>query len=503
MSQQGNKTKKWLMFALRWGVAIAGITWVVYNLHFTDRVKVLPGAAEQRVLAPSEALADLQVIGNPPENAAQFRVWGSLAGEPPGEHLVDREQVWTTRSTETNLDVLSTDGRVRQVNVLAVRPATLADGKPIPPRVLVQDPATKAREIIDPVHVVRPRHYVVSQYPLIELGLNRMAREADLNWLLAALLVMPISYLITSYRWHLLLETLEIHVRQSRTFVLNMVGAFYNSFMPGSTGGDVAKAYYASKHTNHRTRAVMSVLVDRAIGLLALVILGGTMAAFQYNDNADCRRVAKASGLMLAATVVGLLVFYHRGLRRLTGLDWLIRRLPMQKFVHNAVHTMELYGRRPGRMAFALLLCFPVHVTTIISATFAGRAFGLNVPDMYYWVVVPVIALVGAIPISPQGAGVMEFFAIKLLTIRHPVSVGQAVALVMSIRLVQMFWNLVAGLFVLRGGYHAPTEKEQHELEDDEEDDDELGAVPTQAPAVTSSQAAVPIPARAEPSVGG
>ena len=41
-------------------------------------------------------------------------------------------------------------------------------------------------------------------------------------------------------------------------------------------------------------------------------------------------------------------------------------------------------------------------------------------------------------------------------------------ALTLSIRLVQIFWNLVAGLFVLRGGYHAPTETEQHELEEDE-----------------------------------
>ena len=38
------------------------------------------------------------------------------------------------------------------------------------------------------------------------MGLNRMAREADWKFLLAALAIMPISYLLTSYRWHLLLE---------------------------------------------------------------------------------------------------------------------------------------------------------------------------------------------------------------------------------------------------------------------------------------------------------
>ena len=60
----------------------------------------------------------------------------------------------------------------------------------------------------------------------------------------------------------------------------------------------------------------------------------------------------------------------------------------------------------------------------------------------------------------------MEFFAI-LLTRSQGVSVSGAFALTNSIRFVQILWNLTGGIFVLRGGYHAPTEKEQATLEDD------------------------------------
>jgi hypothetical protein len=124
-----------------------------------------------------------------------------------------------------------------------------------------------------------------------------------------------------------------------------------------------------------------------------------------------------------------------------------------------------MYRRRPLVPLATLLMSFPVHVTTILSATLAGMAFDLPLGPLYYWVVVPVIALSGAIPISPQGAGVMEFTAIALTEPRGATP-GQAVALAMSIRLGQIFWNLVAGIFVLRGGYHAPTSSEQHEFED-------------------------------------
>ena len=68
----------------------------------------------------------------------------------------------------------------------------------------------------------------------------------------------------------------------------------------------------------------------------------------------------------------------------------------------------------------------------------------------------PVIVLSASIPISPQGAGVMEAFAI-LLTQPQGATVSQGLALALSIRAVQILWNLTGGIFVLRGGYSAPT----------------------------------------------
>ena len=102
------------------------------------------------------------------------------------------------------------------------------------------------------------------------------------------------------------------------------------------------------------------------------------MAAFQWQVPA-CRKVAIVSGLLLAATAVGLIVFYVPPLRRLTGFDFLLRRMPMQRLVHTAVQGLEMYGHdHPKKTLLALLLCFPVHVTTIVSATLAGHAFGLH-----------------------------------------------------------------------------------------------------------------------------
>ena len=89
-----------------------------------------------------------------------------------------------------------------------------------------------------------------------------------------------------------------------------------------------------------------------------------------------------------------------------------------------------------------------------LSAILAGTALGLHIQPMFYFVAVPVIVLVGSIPISPQGAGVMEAMA-YILTRSQGATVNEAVALTMSIRVVQILWNLTGGTFVLRGGFHA------------------------------------------------
>jgi hypothetical protein len=255
-----------------------------------------------------------------------------------------------------------------------------------------------------------------------------------------------------------------------------MVGNFYNTFLPGSTGGDVLKAVYVARLTPHRTRAVVSVLSDRIIGMLGLVILGGTMSAYEYCDLAvhgasgdpvarRCQQVTLASCAILAVIFVGFYIIFHPNLRR--RLTPLIARLPAQKHVQHILDVMEIYHSRPGLIAWALAITIPVHTTVVVSAMLAGMAFGLPISPIYYFVAVPVIVLVGAIPISPQGAGVMEFFAVILLQ-KQGATVGQAVALTMSIRFVQIFWNLIGGIWVASGGYHPPTTEERSELNRDD-----------------------------------
>jgi len=462
--------KRWIRFVLRWGIAAAGIYWVLANMSLYDRV----------------------LVANPTDGWPVSVKLVTPAGEQDQTYSVIQGGARKTFSrtdlvarTDKQKVGLKVDGRVESFAVLGLKVSDDANRNHWP--IIVAPPRNIFARYFNthnaPARVVQPDSVVGEwsvdvPYPLIERGLLPMLHAARHEYLWAAVLIFPVTFIITSLRWYKLLQIAGIKITPGRAFIINMVGAFYNTFMPGSTGGDVLKAWYAARLApERRTYAVMSVIVDRIIGLLALIILGGAMAGWLvYYTHAHpggdsnqlvakkCLQVAIGSLVIVIITAMGLLILYHPMLRKNSGLDLILALLPMQKQVAKALETMELYRRRRGTMFGALVMTFPVHATVIVSAMLAGFALNLPLRPWYYWVVVPVVVLAGSVPISPQGAGVMEFFAI-LLTRAQGATVSQAFALTMSIRIVQIIWNLTGGIFVFRGGYHAPTTRDQQAMD--------------------------------------
>jgi uncharacterized protein (TIRG00374 family) len=460
--------KKWLFFIIRWGIAVVGIWWVVSNLSLRDHALWLNPTDERTVPR------DVAVVGGMGDDATSYTVVDPTTGQ---ERTVPRGELVNAPDRKT---VTLLDGSNRKM--LGMDVVGDVNRRPTVRQVLVEDPKTGRGEWVTPDRL--QGFHLQVPHPRVEIGLVSMVKAADPLLLAGSLLVFPVCFLLVSVRWNRLLRALDISITLYKTFVLFMVGNFYNTFLPGSTGGDVLKMVYVARMTPHKTRAVLSVLVDRIIGLLGLVILGGVMSAYQYASwrthagpaaHADpvaqkCLQVAIACVAILSAALFGFYVVLHPKL--VDRLRPLLAKLParvlrrIEKQLDDALDVVAIYQKRPGLILWALALTIPVHVTVVVSAMLAGKAFGLPISTLYYFVAVPVIVLVGAIPISPQGAGVMEFFAINMLQ-KQGATVGHALVLTMSIRVVQILWNLVGGIWVLTGGYHAPTAAEQHELEDE------------------------------------
>jgi hypothetical protein len=165
----------------------------------------------------------------------------------------------------------------------------------------------------------------------------------------------------------------------------------------------------------------------------------------------------------------------------------MLRRLPMQHHLDKVREAARIYKKSWASLLLWVVLTIPVHLTVVVSALLAGMAFGLSIKPGFYFVCVPVMVLSASIPISPQGAGVMEWIGFQLLS-RQGALVSEVLALTLSIRIVQIFWNLTGGIFVARGGFESP-----HGSLDDIADEEEAPQTGRRTPPLDSAPAG-PIP---------
>ncbi|MCJ7693411.1 MAG: flippase-like domain-containing protein, partial [Sedimentisphaerales bacterium] len=104
---------------------------------------------------------------------------------------------------------------------------------------------------------------------------NLLETYKKMNLLLfaAVLVIFALGQVLVALRWWILTKTQAIVISFSAAVRLQFLGLFYNNFLPGSVGGDLIRAWYVTKHTEKKFEAVLSVFVDRVIGLTSTLII--------------------------------------------------------------------------------------------------------------------------------------------------------------------------------------------------------------------------------------
>jgi uncharacterized protein (TIRG00374 family) len=290
--------------------------------------------------------------------------------------------------------------------------------------------------------------------PLFYPGLRRTLASADWLWLLAALALMGAMPVLQSLRWQLLMRCRGLPAPTLATFRIYMVGMFFNSFMPGTTGGDVMKAYYAARGGSQKAATVISVVVDRVIGLVGLLLVGMIAGAAMFHDP-NCREPAIAIWLLAAVLAGGAAVYFSNTLRRFFGINRVVSRLPEDGLLRRIDEAVVAYRHHRGALLGALALALPVQVVLVLCGAFSGWALGMPTTMVMFktlLVILPLVLLAGAVPISFMGFGVIEPVGRALLVgAELRVTPNQIVTMLVLIRLYAIVYSLLGAVFLTRG----------------------------------------------------
>jgi hypothetical protein len=118
---------------------------------------------------------------------------------------------------------------------------------------------------------------VSSGGPVIRQGFAATMRNIRVPLLALAAAGFLGSYLTVATRWWFLLRIQDIHISLWEAVRLTFLGIFFNSIVPGTVGGDLVKAYYVARHTPKKAAVLVSIFVDRIMGLTELTLMAAVM----------------------------------------------------------------------------------------------------------------------------------------------------------------------------------------------------------------------------------
>jgi uncharacterized membrane protein YbhN (UPF0104 family) len=242
------------------------------------------------------------------------------------------------------------------------------------------------------------------------------------GYLLLALVLAVASTLLTFVRWYILVRAVELPFRLIDAFRLGFIGLFFNSFMPGSVGGDVIKAAVLAREQNRRTVAVATVIMDRAIALWALIwfvaLLGAgfwLIGVLVGQGAEQCRTIVTLAWIIVGVSVViwtalGLLPDWRaeRFAGRLEGLP------KVGAAVAELWRAGWMYRCRPRAVGGVLLLSWVGHVGFVFLFYCAVLTLwqpdsGEQIPTLaQHFLIVPIGLVIQAAPFFPGGAGIGE-----------------------------------------------------------------------------------------------
>lgn len=283
----------------------------------------------------------------------------------------------------------------------------------------------------------------------IRPGLLDLLADANWWWVLIGLGLVGCVYPLQATRWWLLMRCRGLGASWPRTLRLVLVGAFCNFFLPGTEGGDVVKAWGAARGADRRVEAVMSVVFDRITGLAGLVLVAAGVGIF-LAESPQSKSIGIWTAIgMVAVAVIGIAAFV------VTERGWL--RLPevARSFggglSGRVVDAATAYKRHPGAVAAATGVSVCVQVLLAAAAGCCAWAVGARHELIVILAVMPILFIAAAVPLTWQGAGVMELLGIALLAGPGVATVSQVIALLVLYRALEFTWGLAGSLLMLGG----------------------------------------------------
>lgn len=210
--------------------------------------------------------------------------------------------------------------------------------------------------------------------------LHRVFVESPLM-LSVALFSFSLQMFLGAQRVRMLLRPHGLSLTYWNALRLTYLGAFFDSFMVTSVGGDAVKAVYLAREAppGKKVECVSVLVLDRLLGLLGLLSLMVGLTLLHVRELAADPEISRVLPFLFgfpAALLVGTLMLLSRRAYNNPVMRWFLRVLPLSHFFDRAYQSMQLYRHRLDLILFGWLFSVVVHGCGVLTGLALINAMG-------------------------------------------------------------------------------------------------------------------------------
>jgi len=217
------------------------------------------------------------------------------------------------------------------------------------------------------------------------------------------MMVSALLLYVSALKWSYFIEALGSQVSVFKLFSLYLLGYFVNLIAPSYIGGDAARSWLIGKKVGQH-QALTATILERYTGLVAMLSLGVVFIWVVDLVTWPIRLAVLVAAIGLATvTMIALSPKSLHFVEKFKPLKGIVKHL------HKIQDGFRLAKKDRVLIVKALALSFVYHSFTVVNVITAAAAIGwFNPPIDELFVVLPLILLISAIPLSPNSLGLQE-----------------------------------------------------------------------------------------------
>ena len=283
----------------------------------------------------------------------------------------------------------------------------------------------------------------------------RVSGGAAPRWIGLAVALVVLDRAVNAYRWVVLLRALTPGSRPPLPAVMRIffVSSFVGNFLP-SIGGDVYRAYQLAQLRVRPAQAAASVLMDRVLGVLSMVLVGASALALVR----DLAIPGVVPALLVAAAGCGMAaagVFSERAARLAISLAERVPSPAVHRLARGLMDAVRRYAHHHAALLSVLAFSVAVQALRVVQAYCLGRALGISLPLILYFAFIPLITLIMQIPVTVGGLGTTQY-GFERLFAYGGIAAAESVALSILFLALGTVGNLPGGLIYMLGSRERP-----------------------------------------------